>query len=78
ALLDNINNNGVTIAKWSPEMLEIFRTTWSEVAAEEAANDEIFAKVLSDLNEFRAGYDIWKSNAFLPRDGGYVSVGVQN
>ncbi|MCX8955352.1 TRAP transporter substrate-binding protein, partial [Ruegeria sp. NA] len=67
ALQDNIDNNGVTIKNWSPEMLDTFRATWDEVAAEEAANDEFFAKVLADMNEFRDGYTLWKENAFLPR-----------
>ena len=67
ALLDNIENNGVTIKQWSPEMLDTFRATWEEVAAEEAANDAFFAQVLADMNEFRDGYDLWKTNAFLPR-----------
>ena len=67
ALLDNIENNGVTIKQWSPEMLDTFRATWNEVAEEEAANDEFFAKVLTDMTEFREGYAIWKENAFLPR-----------
>jgi len=67
ALKDNVDNNGVTIKQWSPEMLQLFRDTWDEVAAEEAANDEFFAKVLADMNEFRDGYKLWKENAFLPR-----------
>lgn len=64
---DNVENNGVIIKTWSDEMLDTFRTTWDEVAAEEAANDPFFAKVLADMNEFRDGYKIWKENAFLPR-----------
>ncbi|WP_170755889.1 TRAP transporter substrate-binding protein [Ruegeria lacuscaerulensis] len=67
ALLDNVENNGVTIKQWSPEMLDTFRATWEEVAAEEAANDSFFAKVMADMTEFREGYDLWKTNAFLPR-----------
>ena len=77
AMIDNVENNGVTMLQWSPEMLEVFRSTWSEVAAEEAAKDEFFAKVLSDLNTFRTEYDVWKTNAFLPRAGGYTAVGVK-
>ncbi|SDR47733.1 TRAP transporter substrate-binding protein [Pseudovibrio sp. Tun.PSC04-5.I4] len=64
---DNVNNHGVHIMQWSPEMLDIFRTTWDEVAKEESANDEFFAKVLTDMNQFRDDYKIWKENAFLPR-----------
>ena len=67
ALIDNVENNGVTIKKWSPEMLDTFRTTWEQVAEEEAANDAFFAKVLTDMKEFREGYGLWKQNAFLPR-----------
>ncbi len=67
ALIDNVENNGVTLKQWSPEMLDTFRATWEEVAAEEAANDAFFAQVLTDMNEFRDGYDLWKTNAFLPR-----------
>ncbi len=67
ALLDNVENNGVQIKQWNDEMLSTFRTTWEEVAAEQAANDEFFAKVLADMTEFRDGYAVWKENAFLPR-----------
>ncbi|SCZ71176.1 TRAP transporter substrate-binding protein [Epibacterium ulvae] len=67
ALIDNVENNGVHIKQWSDEMLEIFETTWNEVAEEEAANNEFFATVLADLNDFRDGYKVWKENAFLPR-----------
>lgn len=67
ALIDNVENNGVQIKQWSPEMLDTFRQTWNAVAEEEAANDAFFAKVLADMNDFRAGYDVWKRNAFLPR-----------
>jgi TRAP-type mannitol/chloroaromatic compound transport system substrate-binding protein len=57
----------VTIKDWSPEMLDVFRATWEEVAAEEAAGNEFFARVLADMTEFREGYELWKSHAFLPR-----------
>ncbi len=66
-LIDNVENKGVIIKQWSPEMLDTFRTTWAEVAAEEAAADPFFDKVLTDMNTFRDGYKVWKENAFLPR-----------
>ncbi|MGB0696598.1 MAG: TRAP transporter substrate-binding protein [Rhodospirillaceae bacterium] len=66
ALKDNVDNNGVTIKQWSPEMLATFRSTWDEVAAEEAA-DPFFAEVMADMTAFREGYQLWKENAFLPR-----------
>lgn len=67
ALIDNVENNGVEIKQWNDEMLATFRSTWEEVAKEEAAGDVFFAKVLADLTEFREGYSVWKENAFLPR-----------
>lgn len=67
ALIDNVENNGVTIKTWSDEMLNTFRENWEAVAKEEAEKDEFFAKVLADLTEFREGYAVWKTNAFLPR-----------
>lgn len=67
AMKRNVDEFGVTIVDWSDEMLDTFRTTWTEVADEEAANDPFFAKVYADLAEFRDGYDLWKNHAFLPR-----------
>lgn len=67
AMQKNVEENVVTIKDWSPEMIELFRTTWEEVAAEEVAKDPFFAKVYEDQRTFRDGYDIWKSHAFLPR-----------
>ncbi len=67
AMIDNVENNGVEIKQWSDEMLATFEATWDAVAEEEAANNEFFAKVLADLNDFRDGYSLWKENAFLPR-----------
>lgn len=67
AMQKNVKENGVTIMDWDPEMLELFRTTWAEVEAEEASNDEFFAKVHADLSTFREGYQLWKEHAFLPR-----------
>lgn len=67
AMQRNVDEFGVTIVDWSDEMLEIFRANWIEVAEEEAEKDEFFAKVYTDLTEFRDGYALWKSHAFLPR-----------
>ncbi|MCP5087592.1 MAG: TRAP transporter substrate-binding protein [Rhodobacteraceae bacterium] len=66
ALIDNVENKGVIMKTWSPEMLDLFRSAWEEVAAEKNA-DPFFKKVHDDLNAFRDGYQLWKTNAFLPR-----------
>ncbi|QPH53421.1 TRAP transporter substrate-binding protein [Pontivivens ytuae] len=67
AMQTNTEEHGVTIKTWSPEMLETFENTWNEVAAELAAEDEYFAEVWADLQEFREGYNVWNSNIYLPR-----------
>ena len=68
AMVDNVENNGVTIKQWPPEMLETFESTWNEIAAELAAEDEYFAKVWADLTEYREGYKTWSTNIYMPRD----------
>jgi len=67
AMVDNVENNGVTIKNWTPEQLDVFEATWGEVAAELAAEDAHFAKTWADLQEFRDGYNVWNSNIYLPR-----------
>ena len=52
---------------WSPQMLELFREKWEEVAAEQSAADPFFEKVYSDFTKFRESYSIWGSRAYLPR-----------
>ncbi|MEO0678690.1 MAG: C4-dicarboxylate ABC transporter, partial [Pseudomonadota bacterium] len=67
AMVSNSEENGVTIKNWTPEQLDVFESTWNEVALELAAEDEFFARVWDDLQEYRAGYKIWNDNIYLPR-----------
>lgn len=64
---ENMEKNGVTNKYWSPEMLNLFKKTWNDVAANESEKDAEFKRIYSDLTKFRATYDLWESNAFLPR-----------
>ncbi len=64
---ENVAENGVTIKQWSPEMLEAFSTAWDRVVAQKVESDPFFAEVWADMTAFREGYDVWKTNAFLPR-----------
>ncbi|ANG61918.1 C4-dicarboxylate ABC transporter [Marinobacterium aestuarii] len=59
--------DGVHIRYWNQTMLDTFKSTWDEVAVEKSAEDPFFKKVWDDLSTFRAGYDLWEANAFLPR-----------
>ncbi|MAF96703.1 MAG: C4-dicarboxylate ABC transporter [Rhodospirillaceae bacterium] len=67
AMKTNVEKNGVTNRYWSDDMLALYKKTWDEVAAEQAAKDAFFKKVWDDLSAFRAKYDIWEAHAFLPR-----------
>lgn len=67
AMVDNVENNGVQIKNWDQDMLDLFQSTWNEVAVEMAEGDEFFKKVWDDLAEYREGYAIWSKNIYLPR-----------
>ncbi|MCY4301531.1 MAG: TRAP transporter substrate-binding protein [Aestuariivita sp.] len=67
AMQDNVENHGVKIKKWPPEMLQAFEDAWGEVAGELAAEDAYFKEVWDDLQEFRANYKVWNDNIYLQR-----------
>ena len=67
AMVENVEQHGVTIKQWSPEFLEAFEVSWNEVAGELAAEDAHFKKSWDDLQEFREGYATWFNNIYLPR-----------
>ncbi|VAW14981.1 TRAP transporter solute receptor, unknown substrate 6 [hydrothermal vent metagenome] len=65
AALKELQAKGVTLHKWSPEMLDIFRKTWEEVAAEQAAGNADFKKGWESLQAYRKEYAVWKDYGFL-------------
>ena len=65
---ENIEKHGVINKYWSPEMLETFRATWEEVAAEMSEQDPYFKEAYADLKAFRADYKYWMKLGFLPRN----------
>ena len=67
AIRRNEEERGVENRVWSPEMLNLYRQTWTAVAAREAARDPFFAEVWENLQAFRAEYRIWSDRGFLPR-----------
>ena len=69
AVMEKAKDHGVEIRYWSPEMLTLFNDSWNEVAEKMKKEDPFFNKVYTDLTEFRARYDLWEANAFLPREG---------
>ncbi len=63
--LEFLQGQGVELHRWSPEMLQIFSDAWDEVAAEEAAANETFAKAWESLKAFRERYAIWRDLGYL-------------
>ena len=64
----NAGERGVANMTWPPELLDAFKQTWLEVAAEHSEEDEFFREVWEDFSAFREQYSIWGSKAFLHRD----------
>lgn len=65
AALKELVSKGVTLHKWTDEQLAVFEGLWGEVAAEQAAANEDFARIWASLQEYREGYKIWKDYGYL-------------
>jgi len=63
--LAELEEKGVTIHTWSPEILATLRETWNEVAKEEAANDEKFKEAWESLSTFRENYKRWGDVGYI-------------
>ncbi|MGR3376546.1 TRAP transporter substrate-binding protein [Salipiger abyssi] len=63
SLMDD--ENGPEVREWSDEILAQLRTAWDEVAEEESAKHESFARVMESYNSFRASYSDWQSLGYL-------------
>lgn len=65
AALQELQAKGVTVHRWSPEIMEALETAWNEVVEDEASKNEDFARVWGSLKEFRRGYKIWGDLGYL-------------
>lgn len=63
--LQELQSKGVTLHRWTPEILAALETAWNEVVSAEAAADEDFRRVWESLQEFRKGYKIWGDLGYL-------------
>ncbi len=57
--LKTMTELGVRILTWPVPVLEAFERAWRDVATEQAAADEDFARVWDSLKAFRQDYAIW-------------------
>lgn len=65
APLAELEAQGVTVHRWSDEMLATFETAWEEVVAERSAADADFARVWEHISAFRAEYAQWGDLGYL-------------
>ena len=63
--LITLKEKGVSIHRWSPEILASLEAAWNEVAAEQVAGDPTFKKVWDSYATFRAEYALWKELGYL-------------
>ena len=63
--LAELESKGVTIHRWPQEILDVFESTWNEVAAEQAAADASFKQAWESLQAFRAEYKRWGELGYL-------------
>ena len=65
AALQELQTKGVTLHRWSSEILEAFEAAWMEVVAEEATKDADFARVWDSLRTFRENYTVWGDLGYI-------------
>ena len=65
AALAELQEKGVNIHRWSPEILEALNDAWNEVAEELAASNPNFKKVWESFSAYRTQYKIWGDLGYL-------------
>jgi TRAP-type mannitol/chloroaromatic compound transport system substrate-binding protein len=63
--LQQMQEEGVTLHKWTDEQLATFREKWEEVLAEEIEASEDFARAWESLSQFREDYATWAEYGYL-------------
>lgn len=63
--LAELKKKGVTIHRWSPEVLADLEKAWQEVVGELTASNADFKKVWASFSKFRGEYDVWKKLGYL-------------
>lgn len=63
--LKELQEKGVTLHRWPPEILDALRASWEEVVADLKAENPTFAEAWESLSAFRANYATWKDIGYL-------------
>jgi TRAP-type mannitol/chloroaromatic compound transport system substrate-binding protein len=65
AALAELQEKGVSIHRWSPEILDALSEAWQEVAQELVDTNPNFKKVWESLSTYRSQYKIWGDLGYL-------------
>jgi len=60
-----VNEHGITVHRWSDDMLATFEASWNKVVEERSAANPEFARVWEHLQAFRKDYATWANLGYL-------------
>jgi TRAP-type mannitol/chloroaromatic compound transport system substrate-binding protein len=63
--MQQLQEEGVQLKRWPPEILVSFENAWLEIVAEESAANENFRRVHESYAGFRKNYALWQHFSFL-------------
>jgi len=63
--LKELQSKGVQLHYWPKTMLDLYKTTWDEVAKEQAEKSPEFKKAWESYSAFRKEYAVWKQYGYL-------------
>lgn len=63
--LEQIKKSGITLRRWSPDLLLTFEATWNTVAKEEMAANPKFKEIYESYERFHENYSFWKRFSYL-------------
>jgi TRAP-type mannitol/chloroaromatic compound transport system substrate-binding protein len=65
AAMARMQEKGVTVHRWSDEIIAKYQEAWSAVAAEESTRDPVFKRVYDSYSKFRTEYAVWRDHGYL-------------
>lgn len=63
--MKELQDEGVRLKRWPPEILVLLENAWKEVVAEESAKNPNFKRVYGSFSSFRENYAIWRHFSYL-------------
>jgi len=63
--LKKIAEKGVTLHRWSPEVLAALEKAWNEVLAEQSVKNANFKKIADSYLAFRKEYETWRKLGYI-------------